>query len=373
MRARHTSLVVVAAMAVVLLLSVACSSAPAASAPSSTSQPQATKAASTTQSAAPTAAAQSAAKPTDVPAKKVDFPTKGRSIRIIVPFAAGGGSDIEVRTLQPYLEKELGVPVEVENKGGAGMQVGITEAAQARPDGYTIGNANWPAMISLYLEPDRKAAFNRKSFQAVALHTATPEAFVVKADSPYKTLKDLIDAAKQKPGTISVGNTGLLSSDHLGSLYLQKQAGTQFNIVSFDGAGPAGTALLGGHIDVLATGISSMMAMQKSGQVRFLAFFAEDGKKVSQDVPTMAEAGYKGFEAFGLYRGFFVPANTPQDVVAALDKAMKVAIQNEEQAKKLADVGQIVTYKNSAEFSSFWDEMETTVRPAVEEALKSSK
>jgi tripartite-type tricarboxylate transporter receptor subunit TctC len=144
----------------------------------------------------------------------------------------------------------------------------------------------------------------------------------------------------------------------------------EFNIVSFDGAGPASTALLGGHIDVLATGISSMMPMQKSGQVRFLGFFADDGKKVLPDVPTMAAAGYKGFDAFGLYRGFFVPAGTPPEVVSVLDKAMKTSIENGEQSKRMADVGQVVTYKNSAEFSAFWDQMESSIKPLVEEVLK---
>lgn len=371
MKSRLISLAGLASVAVLLVLG--CSAAPAASPTAAPKAAEPTKAAApaAAQPAAPTAApqAQAAAKPTDVPAKKVDFPSGGRAISVIVPLAAGGGNDIEVRTLQPYLEKELGVPIQVTNQAGAGMQIGVTAAVQARPDGYTIGNANWPAIISLYLDPNRKAAFTRKSFQAVALHTAGPVAFAVKADSPYKTMQDLIDAAKKKPRAISIGNPGILSEPDLGAIRLQKLAGVEFNSVAFDGGAPGTNALLGGHLDVFGAGITTMLPMVKSGQIRFLAFFAPSGKKVLPDVPTMAELGYTGFESLDQYRGFFVPADTPREVVDALGGALKRASQNEEHIKKMADVAQVVTYMGPSEFSTFWDQMESSIKPAIEEAL----
>lgn len=350
------------------LLLAACS-APAAPAPTAAPAKAAAPAATTAPAAAPTSA-PAATKPaapaaTTAPAAAA-WPDKGRSISIIVPFAAGGGSDIAVRTLQPYLEKEIGVPITILNKGGAGSQVGVTEAVKSKPDGYTLGHANWPAISTLYMDPDRKAAFGRKDIQVVGMHVTDPLGIAVKADSPFKSIKDIVDAAKAKPESIKVGSAGgLLSPEDFGWRLLQKQAGIKLSIVVFDGAGPANTALLGGHIDVSGSGISSLVSPWKSGQTRIIATFAEEGKKVVPGIQTMKEIGYDGF--FANSRGWFVPTGTPKEVVTTLTNAIKKAQENPEYVKKLEDQGQFSKYMGPEDFSKFWDDMEKFVAPLVED------
>ncbi len=349
------------------LLLFGCSSAPAA-------QPAAAPTKAAAPAAAATPAPAKAAEPTKAPAAApaVNFPEKGRPITIVVPFAAGGGSDIAVRLLQPYLEKELGTSVTVLNKGGAGMQLGVTEAVKAKPDGYTLGHANWPAICTLYLDKERGAAFARKDFQTVAMHVTDPLGISVKADSPFKTIKDLVDAAKAKPESVKVGAAGgLQSPEDFGWRLLEKQAGIKLSIVQFDGAGPANTALLGGHIDAMGAGISSQVSPYKSGQTRIIATFADEGKKVVPGIQTMKELGYDNF--FANYRGWFVPAGTPKEVVTALSNAIKKAQENPEYNQKLEAQGQFTKYMGPDEFGKFWDDMEKFIAPMLDDYKKDVK
>ena len=368
MEAMKTLAVPTCVAALIATLALAgCSSA----APAPPTQAPAPKGAEPTKAAAAAVAATQV--PTAAPqaASKVAFPEKNKTITLVVPYPAGGGSDIAVRITAPLFEKEIGVPVQIVNKGGAGSQVGITEAVKSKPDGYTIGHANWPTIATLYLDPDRKAGFTRKDFQPVAAHVSDPLAIAVKADSPYKTIKDLVDAALAKPNTIKVGTSGLMSPEDFGWRQLQKLTGAKFNIVAFDGAAPGNTALAGGHIDAFGSGISSQLALAKSGQTRLIATFAPEGKDAMPGLKTMEEQGYKGF--FGLVRGWFVPAGTPREVVNVLSAAFKKAEESEENKKKLMDVGQYSRYMDPDEFSKFWDAMEEFVKPFVEEAKQAEK
>lgn len=349
------------AAALMLGLVAACSSA----APAPTAAPK--SAAEPTKAAAPAAAA-----PTAAPAAaKATFPEKGKTISLVVPYDAGGGSDIAVRLLQPYLEKEIGTPIQVVNKAGAGSQVGITEAVKAKPDGYTVGHANWPTISTLYMDKDRNAAFSRKDFQPVAMHVADPLGISVKADSPIKDIKDLVEAAKKNPGKVSVGTSGLMSPEDFGFRMIQDQAGVKFNIVAFNGAAPGNTALAGGHIDAFGSGISSQISPHKAGTTRLIATFAPEGRGMVPGLTTMEDQGFKGF--FGLSRGWFVPAATPKDVVNALTAAFKTAEGNAEYSKKLAEQGQISKYLTPDEFSKYWDDQEKFVAPLVEQAKAANK
>jgi tripartite-type tricarboxylate transporter receptor subunit TctC len=156
--------------------------------------------------------------------KKVDYPTRGRAITIIVPFAPGGANDIAARLQAPALEKELGVSVVVVNKPGASTQVGMTQLVQAKPDGHTLGLLTLPGAMQAYLDPSRKAIYSRKDFTVVALQSWDPNGLAVKADSPYKNLKDLVAAARVNPEKVKIGTSGLLSTDHMVLLLLQKVA-----------------------------------------------------------------------------------------------------------------------------------------------------
>jgi tripartite-type tricarboxylate transporter receptor subunit TctC len=226
---------------VVALVTVSCSS-PAAPAPTSAPAAKATeapKAAATTAPAAAATTAPAAAKPTEAakPAastgavqKPADWPKK--SIQLIIPWDAGGGTDVGFRLLAPLMEKALGQPVEVVNKAGAGSQVGLTEIAKAKPDGYTIGNASGPSAQTIYLDPERKATFKLEDFAPIGLHVFDPGIITVAADSKYKTLKDVVEDAKANPEKVKLSTTGILGDDHLAILQLQQLTGAKFAIVT---------------------------------------------------------------------------------------------------------------------------------------------
>ncbi len=204
------------------------------------------------------------------PAEKVDFPEKGKMISLIVSYAPGGASDNTSRLLVGGLEKELGVRVQVVNKPGASTQVGTTELARSKPDGYTLGSITFATTLTTYLDPNRKAAYNRSSFAPVAMYFAEVVVVAVKADSPFQTMKDVIDAAKASPDKVKAGDGGLMAVTHLASLAVQKATGTRFAAVHFEGGGAGTVALLGGHIDIGIFGSGNVTSQFKAGQVRIL-------------------------------------------------------------------------------------------------------
>lgn len=355
-----------AVLTVAGLLMAGCSQ----SAPAPTQAPAAPKAAEPTKApaAAPTKAAEpaKAAEPTKAaaPSKKVDWPEKGKSVSLIVGYAAGGGADIGARLLATPLEKELGAPVQVVNKPGAGTQVSSTFVATAKPDGYTVGYTNFPNAMTIYLDPERQAAYGRKDLQSVAMHLMDPMAIAVKADNPIKDIKGLIDAAKAKPGELKIGTTGKLAIEHLVFLKLQKDAGVKFAFVHFDGAAPANTALMGGHIDAVGMGFSSMLSSAKSGQTRIIASMDKGGDKFLPGTKSLEDQGYKGY--FGVSRGWFVPAGTPKDVVDILANGIKKAMATEEHTSGLDKIGQMAFYLGPDELTKYWIDMEEWVKPLME-------
>lgn len=355
------------ATAAVALLVAGCGQTAGPESKAPTAQPKATQPSGAAQAATPAKAAE-AAKPTVEPAKKTDFPAKGRAVSLIVPYPAGGGSDIGARVLAPLWERELGTSVEILNKGGAGSQVGVTELARAKPDGYTIGYPNWPTIITMYLDSDRKAVFGRKDFQTVGLHLFDPIAVAVKAGSPYKSLKDLVDAALANPEKIKVSDTGLLSPDHLTILQLQRLTGAKFANVHFEGGAPAVTALLGGHTDAAFGGLSPFLPQVRNGELRVLATMDREETKFIPGVKTAEAQGFK--LNFGLSRGFIAPAGTPKEVVGLLSAAMKRAMDKDEHKKKMDEMGQTPRYLDPDQFAAFWDSLETEVKPLVEQAKK---
>lgn len=294
------------------------------------------------------------------PVKKVDYPAKGKAITIIVPFTAGGGADTQARLTAPFLEKDLGTAVEVANKTGAGSQVGITALAQAKPDGYTFGITNLPTTISLYLDPARKAVFDRKSFQPVALHVVDLGAVAVKADSPYKTMKDLIDAAKANPGKIKASTTGRLSGPHLQLLDTEQLASVQFAAVHFDGAVEGTAALIGGKIDAQFGYVTNFMAPLKGGEIRVLGVMDKQGSKFLPDVKTMDAQGYKLYHDNS--RGWSGPAGIPKEIVDMVSVALKKAMETEEHRGKMAQQGVEVRYMGPEEFGDYWAGMEDKVK-----------
>lgn len=331
-----------------------------------------TRAAEPTKPAAPTAAPAKAAEPikapavqpTAVPARKVDFPEKGKAITIVVPYAPGGGADIGARVLGPLMEKELGGSIQIVNKAGASGQLGLTDVVQSRPDGYTLGYLAIPGIITTYLDPSRKAVYTRKDFQPLGAQYLIPIVVLVQANSPFKSLKDVLDAAKANPEKIKSGTSGLGGVNHLALLLLEKVANVKFATVHFDGGGPEMTALLGGHIDVGFGTQPDGVRYVRSGQMRALAIADKEESPFLPGVKTMEAQGYNvSMLSIGMVTA---PAGISGDVLDVLASAMRKAVATDEHKKRMDEMGQTVRYTDPAQTMAAWADMEERMRPLME-------
>lgn len=337
-------------------LVAACSSAAPAPAPTSAPAPAATKA----PAAQPTVAS---AAPTAAPAAKAAFPEKGKTITVLIPFAAGGGADVQIRMMQPDLEAALGVQLNMTNKTGAGSQVGITDLVKSKADGYTMGATNTPSGFMPYLDPERKAAYGRKDLQPIANVAVDPSAVAVKADSPYKTLKDLLDAAKAKPNALKAGTGGLMSAQHIGTTLLEKAAGVQFAPVHFEGGAPALTNLIGGHVDVAVCQVGEELPHVKAGNVRVLAVMDKERSRFMPDVPTAEELGYKAYGDSS--RGYSLPGGTPKEIVKVWEDALKKASSSPSFKSKMEEQGISLRWLGTADYEAYWDKYEEQIKPLL--------
>lgn len=283
------------------------------------------------------------------------FPTK--PVQLMVAYPAGGSTDIAARIVAAIAEKDLGQSIVVVNKGGAGGQVGWTEMSRAKPDGYYIGFINLPALNTVILDPDRKAAFNADAFVPVINQVLDPGIIWVKGDSPYKNLKDLIDAAKRNPQKISAATTGILSDDHLAILMMEEAApGALFRIVHFEGGAPVLTAVMGGHIDCAFDNVGSVFRRIKTGELRALAVMDTQRSPFIPDVPTMPELGYKTVISSST-RGIAVPKGTPQPVIKRLEQSLKKAMDDPEHLKKMEEAGLQLRIMVGEEYAKYYREL----------------
>lgn len=288
------------------------------------------------------------------------FPQKGKSIQMIVAYAAGGSSDAGSRILASAMEKELGTTVMVVNKPGASGQLGLTAIATAKPDGYTFGTTNFPFAVVSCLETERKSAYTRKSFLPLALQVSDPNVIAVKADSRFKTLQDLVEAVRAKPKTITIAS-GILVDDQFAILKFQKLAGIQFVQVNFpQGTSQAVVPLMGGKIDVFCGNVGDLMGPVKSGEVRILGIMDDERSPFYPGVKTFEEQGYKVYNSSS--RGYAAPAGTPKAIVDVLSGAIKKAVFSEEHKKRMADMALTVKYMDPVAYAKYWEEYETMVK-----------
>ena len=255
-----------------------------------------------------------------------DYPN--RPITMIVPFPPGGVADITARPVAEAMGRYLKQPVVVENKAGAGGGVGMGYVAKAKADGYTVLLAL--SSISIIPEADRilgrAPMYELAQLVPIARFTADPTVLAVRADSPWKSAKDLVEAARKAPGAIPYGSSGNYGTMHVPMEMLAAASGTKMLHVPYTGAGPAVVALLGGSVDALSTGPSSVMGHVKGGKVRVLATWGDARLAALPDVPTLKELGYDA--QFSQWTGLFVPAGTPEPVVAKLREAAKFAVND---------------------------------------------
>jgi tripartite-type tricarboxylate transporter receptor subunit TctC len=251
-----------------------------------------------------------------MPLQAAEFPAK--EVQIIIPWAAGGATDLIFRALAATTGKYLGKAVVVVNRPGGAGAVGYTECMKAPPDGYTLVSAITPLTI---LPHQVTTAFTYKSFDPVINVVRDPGMFLVRSDSPWKSLKEFLDYAKKNPDMITVGNSGAGGGVHLIALAFQQAAGVKFNHIPFAGGGPSVTALLGGHINAVTVSPPEGIEHVKAGKLKIIALFAEKRFELFPDVPTVKEQGIDF--VMGQWRGLASPKGTPPDVIKKLHDAFK--------------------------------------------------
>jgi tripartite-type tricarboxylate transporter receptor subunit TctC len=257
----------------------------------------------------------------------------------------------------------------VVNKAGAGGQIGFTEAARARPDGYTLCFLNLPGINTITLDPERKAAFTIDSFVPVVNQVLDPGLIWVKGDSPYKTLADLVEAAKKNPGKMSACTTGILSDDHLAILMMQEAAKCEFRIVHFDGGAQQITGVLGGHVDVAFDNVGGVFKRVLSGEVRGLAVTDNERSKFLPQVPTTKELGFPTVISSST-RGVGAPKGTPADIIKVIETAFLKAINSDEMKQKMDAVGLALKPMVGAEYAKYYADQQKQAAKYTEWALK---
>jgi tripartite-type tricarboxylate transporter receptor subunit TctC len=293
------------------------------------------------------------------------YPVKGRPITIIVPSTAGGGTDTATRLLAPILEKDLGTTVQIVNKPGASMQVGLSEVAAARPDGYTLVMSVLPTAASIYLDPERKASFTRKSLQPLALVYEAPFCVWVLASSPFKSLKDVADAAKANPDKIKSGTTGYMSTGHFANIEFQRAAGIKMATVNFQGGGPEITAMLGGHIDVAFNSIGELLGHNKAGTIRILGVMDDQESEFLPGIKTLKAQGNSA-QPIGSDIGVTAPAGLPKEIGDLLTNAVKKAMGDENFKKKMAEQGNTVRYLSPQDYAAHWDRVDARFKVLID-------
>lgn len=296
-------------------------------------------------------------------AQEQTWPT--RPITMLVPFPPGGVADLVGRPVAAALEKALGQPVVVENKAGAGGGVGMQQVARARADGYTLLMAL--SSISILPEADRVLGrapmYQHRDLVPVARFTADPVVLAVRADAPWKTLADVVADARRRPGQIPYGSSGTYGTMHVPMEMLAERAGVKLLHVPYTGAGPAVVGLLGGQVEALATGPSSIVQHVRSGKLRVLGSWSASRLPGLPDVPTLQEAGYD--VAFSQWAGLFVPAGTPEPVIARLRAASRAILSDPQLQQRFDTLGTPLQYLDAPEFARFYERENTVLSDVV--------
>jgi tripartite-type tricarboxylate transporter receptor subunit TctC len=261
-----------------------------------------------------------------------------KPIRLMVPFPPGGSTDIVARIVAQKLSERLGQSIVIENRGGAGGTLGTAVVAKAAPDGYTLTVASTSTHVvapSVYTKLDYDPV---KDFAPVSLIAVSPYLLVVTPSLPAKTLRELVALAKQQPGKLNYASAGIGSTTHLAMEMLKSVSGTYMLHIPYNGNGPAGTALIGGQVEILFGSLPALLPHAKSGRARALAVGTPKRSPSLPEVPTVAESGYPGFDA-SLWLAIMAPAGTPQPILERLHKEIVVLVAAPETRDALDKAG----------------------------------
>jgi len=278
------------------------------------------------------------------------YPTK--SIRLVVTFPPGGASDSMVRLVLPRLSERLGQPVIVDNKPGAGGNVGLSLVAKASPDGYTLGlgaAGGLAANVNLYAQMPFDPA---KDFAPVGMLALTPFVLVGNPSVPARSLKELVALAKAKPGAVTVGHGGNGTGMHLSAAMLEQMAGIDLNAVPYRGNGPATQDVLGGQLALAMIDLPASLQHIKAGKL--IPYGVTSAKRLPMlpGVPTVAEAGVPGYDSVGWF-GVVAPAGTPAAIVARFNTALNAALADEQVKAAMRDLGAESAPGTPQSFQSF--------------------
>jgi tripartite-type tricarboxylate transporter receptor subunit TctC len=285
-------------------------------------------------------------------------------IRLVVPFAPGGGTDSIARTLAAGMSTELGKQIIIDNKPGAGTILGTDAVAKSAPDGYNIVIATFAYAVNPSLQPKLPYAQDQ-AFAPITLIAKGPNVLVVRAASPYKTVKDIVDAARAQPGTLTYASQGNGTSAHLAGEMLTNLAKVQMTHVPYRGAGPAITDLLGGQVDMIFGTAAAVSSLVQSGKLRAIAVTSPQPSPSLKGIPTVA-ATVPGYAVESWY-GLYAPAGTPPDVIQKLTAAAKKAAHSPEFAKRIEQEGLEVTATDPAELDRYVKAEEVRWRKIVKE------
>lgn len=282
-------------------------------------------------------------------------PFPSRPITMIIPFPPGGFVDITGRPLAAAMEKILGQPVAISNRGGAVGAIGTSAAANSKPDGYTVMTT--ASTISMVPEADklfdRKPAYTIDQFAPIALIWTDPVYLVVRSESPWKAMKELVAEAQQRQGQMSFSSSGLYGALHIPTEMFLQAAKIKMRHLPTAGGGPALTQLLGGHVDMSTGGPAALTSQIKAGKLRGLAGWGAKRHELLPDVPTFMELGYN--IEYYVWVGVFVPAGTPDAAVKVLRDATRKAVDDPDFKAVMAKLSTPINYLDAPEFRQFWD------------------
>jgi tripartite-type tricarboxylate transporter receptor subunit TctC len=289
---------------------------------------------------------------------QAQYPDKG--LTLIVPYGAGGGTDITARLLAKDLEAVIGKPVTVQNIAGGGGWKGWGTLAAAKPDGYTIGYLNVPAIYAGYLDKKLGRKETLESFAPIMNHVIDYNVLTVKPDSPFKNLKELVEATKKAPNTISISAHGVGGDEHLAIMAFERASGAKFRIVQNKSTPESKTQVLGGHVQVLASNVSEIATEVKEGQLRVLGVMSAQKSQFLPGAPTFKEQGIDLTASNS--RGIAAPAGLPKDIEAKLVGWLEKVINSKEHQAKAVKLNLEPQVIRAADYKKFLKDNELDIK-----------